>query len=60
MSSEKKHGPLQVKRLEGEALDWVERALATGIKYKYVVTAFLETFPECQVPRPKGRGLLEN
>lgn len=38
---------LSVPRLKGDALEWVERALAIGMNYDYrtVTRAFIDTFP---------------
>ena len=46
MSTEtNKRGKLDIPRLKGEALEWVETALSIGMPYDYAVRAFLESFP---------------
>lgn len=47
MSTEsKKRGPLDIPRLSGDALAWVETILSIGMPYDYAVRAFLDSFPE--------------
>lgn len=45
MSTENKRESLDVPRLEGEALKWVEMVLSIGMPHKYAVRAFLDSFP---------------
>ena len=47
MSTESnERGKLELPRLEGEALKWVETVLSIGMPYKNAVWAFLDSFPE--------------
>ena len=47
MSDKRVRRPVLVPRLRGDALDWVERALAIGRNYDYrtIIGAFVDTFP---------------